>query len=91
MDVSLDPFESRLDKLFVKSRNTSIGVYTKSWQPLQFGSFLQSESNIQNMLDLNSFFPCTKILEPKVTWWAGEEYWEYMELIPWSYVLFMRV
>jgi hypothetical protein len=60
MDISLDPFESRPDKLSVKSKNAPIGVRMKSWQPLQLGSILQSESNVQNVLDLDSFFPCTK-------------------------------
>jgi hypothetical protein len=39
----------------------------KSWQLLQLGSVLQSESNIQNMLDLDSSFPCTK--SDVVVWW----------------------
>jgi hypothetical protein len=56
MDTSPDPYESRLYKFSVKS-----------WQPLQLGSVLQSESNIQNMLDLDSFFPCTK--SEVVAWW----------------------
>jgi hypothetical protein len=43
----------------------------KSWQPLQLGSVLQSESNIQNMLDLNSLFPCTK--SDVVAWWRTLE------------------
>jgi hypothetical protein len=58
--MSPDPYDSRLDKLFVKLKNAPIGVGMKSWQPLQLGSVLQSESNIQNMLDLDFFFPCTK-------------------------------
>jgi hypothetical protein len=39
----------------------------KLWQPLQLGSVLQSESNIQNVLDFDSFFPCTK--SDVVVWW----------------------
>jgi hypothetical protein len=60
MDVIVDPFESRLDKFSMKSKNALIGVRTKLWQLLQPSSILQSESNIQNVLDLNSFFRCTK-------------------------------
>jgi hypothetical protein len=67
MDMILDPYESRLYKLSVKSKNSPIGVRMKSWQPLQFDSVLQSESNIQNMLDLDSSFPCTK--SDVVAWW----------------------
>jgi hypothetical protein len=67
MDVSLDPFESRLDKLSVKSKNAPIGVRMNSWQLLQLGSVMQSESNIQNVLDLDSFFPCTK--SDVLAWW----------------------
>jgi hypothetical protein len=40
----------------------------KSWQPLQLDSVLQSESNIQNVLDLDSSFPCTK--SDVVAWWT---------------------
>jgi hypothetical protein len=58
--MSPDLYESRLYKLFVKSKNSPIRVCMKSWQPLQLGSVLQSESNIQNVLDLDSSFPCTK-------------------------------
>jgi hypothetical protein len=65
MDMSPDLYESRIYKLSVKSKNTPIGVHMKSWQPLQLCSVLQSESNIQNVLDLDSFFPCTKsVAEP---------------------------
>jgi hypothetical protein len=60
MNVSLDPYESRLYKISVKSKNTPIGVRMKSWQLLKLGYVLQSESNIQNVLDLDSLFPCTK-------------------------------
>jgi hypothetical protein len=60
MDMSLDPYESRLYKLSVKFKNPTIGVRMMSWQPLQLGSILQSESNIRNVFDLDSFFPCTK-------------------------------
>jgi hypothetical protein len=67
MDMSLDPYESRLYKLSVKSKNSPIGVRMKSWQLLQFGSVLQSKSNIQNVLDLDSSFPCTK--SDVVAWW----------------------
>jgi hypothetical protein len=67
VDMSLDPYESRLYKFSVKSKNPPIEVCMKSWQPLQLGSILQSESNIQNVLDLNSFFPCTK--SDVVAWW----------------------
>jgi hypothetical protein len=67
MDMSLDPYESRLYKLSVKSKNSPIGVRMKSWQRLQLGSILQSESNIQNVLDLDSSFPCTK--SDVVAWW----------------------
>jgi hypothetical protein len=67
MDVSLDWFESKLDKLSVKSKNAPIGICMKSWQPLKLGSILQSESNIQNVLDLDSFFPCTK--SDVMAWW----------------------
>jgi hypothetical protein len=67
MDMSLDPYESRLYKLSVQSKNPAIGVRMKSWQLLQFGSILQSESNIQNMLVLDSSFPCTK--SDVVAWW----------------------
>jgi hypothetical protein len=68
MDMSLDPYESRLYKLSVKSKNSPIGVRMKSWQPLQLGSIMQSESNIQNVLDLDSPFPCTK--SDVVAWWT---------------------
>jgi hypothetical protein len=67
MDMSLYPYESRLYKLSMKSKNPLIGVRIMSWQPLQLGFILQSESNIQNMLDLDSFFPCTK--SDVVAWW----------------------
>jgi hypothetical protein len=40
----------------------------KSWQPLQVGSVLQFESNIQNVLDLDSSFSCTK--SDMVAWWG---------------------
>jgi hypothetical protein len=69
--MSLDPYKNRFDKLSVKSKNAPIGVGMKSWQPLQLGSFLQSESNIENMLDLDSFFPCTK--SDLVVWWRTLE------------------
>jgi hypothetical protein len=69
MDMSPDPYESRLYKLSVKSKNSPIGVRMKSWQPLQLGSILQSESNIQNVLDLDSSFPCTK--SDVVAWWTS--------------------
>jgi hypothetical protein len=39
-DISPDPYESRLYKLSVKSKNSPIGVRMKSWQPLQLGSVL---------------------------------------------------
>jgi hypothetical protein len=68
MDMSLDSYESRLYKLFVKPKNSPIGVRIKSWQSLQLGSVLQSESNIQNVLDLDSSFPCTK--SDVVAWWT---------------------
>jgi hypothetical protein len=67
MDMTLDPYEIRLYKLSVKSKNSPIGVRKKSWQLLQLGSVLQSESNIQNVLDLDSSFPCTK--SDVVAWW----------------------
>jgi hypothetical protein len=67
MDMSPDPYEIRLYKLSVKSKNSPIGVRMKSWQPLQLGSILQSESNI---------------LAPKVMWWSGGEYWEDLGLVP---------
>jgi hypothetical protein len=67
MDMSPDPYEFILYKLSVKSKNSPIEVHMKSWQPLQLGSVLQSESNIQNVLDLDSFFPCTK--SDVVAWW----------------------
>jgi hypothetical protein len=67
MDMSLNLYENRLYKLSVKSKNSPIRVRMKSWQPLQLGSVLQSESNIQNVLDLNSSFPCTK--SDVVAWW----------------------
>jgi hypothetical protein len=67
MDMSRYPYESRLYKLYVKSKNSPIGVRMKSWQPLQLDSVLQSESNIQNVLDLDSSFPCTK--SDVVAWW----------------------
>jgi hypothetical protein len=53
--------------LFQTQAYQPIGVRMKSWQPLQLGSVLQSESNIQNMLDLDSSFPCTK--SDVVAWW----------------------
>jgi hypothetical protein len=43
----------------------------KLWQPLQLGSFLQSKSNIPNVLDLGSFFPYTK--SDVVAWWRTLE------------------
>jgi hypothetical protein len=67
MDMSPDPNESRLYELSVKSKNHPIGIRMKSWQLLQLGSILQSESNIQNVLDFDSFFPCTK--SDMVVWW----------------------
>jgi hypothetical protein len=71
MDMSLNPYKSRLYKLFMKSKNPLIGVRMKSWQPLQLGSVLQSESSIQNVLDLDSFFPRTK--SDVVAWWRTLE------------------
>jgi hypothetical protein len=75
--MSPDSYESRFYKLSVKFKNSPIGVRMKSWQPLQLGSILQSESNIQNVLDLDSSFPCTKsdVL-------AGGEHWEDLGLVP---------
>jgi hypothetical protein len=67
MDMSLDPYENKLYKLSMKSKNSLIGVRMKSWQPLQLGSVLQSESNIQNVLDLDSSFSCTN--SDVVAWW----------------------
>jgi hypothetical protein len=58
MDMSSDP--KKVDFISLKSKNALIGVHMKSWQPLQLGTVLQSESNIQNVLDLDSFFPYTK-------------------------------
>ena len=55
MDVRPDLFESRLDTLSTKSKITPIGVRMKLWQQLQVENFLQSETNIQNVLDLESF------------------------------------
>jgi hypothetical protein len=69
--MSPDPYESRLYKLSEKSMNSPIGVSIKLWQPLQLGSVLQSKSNIQNVLDLDSFFPCTK--SDVVAWWRTLE------------------
>jgi hypothetical protein len=60
MDMSPDPYECRLYKLSAKSKNSPIGVRIKSWQQLQLDSILQSESNIQNVLDLDTSFPCSK-------------------------------
>jgi hypothetical protein len=77
MDMSLDPYESRLYKISVKSKKAPIGVCMKSWQPLQLDSILQSESNIQNVLDLDSFFPCTKS-----DVWPGGEHWKDLGLVP---------
>jgi hypothetical protein len=68
MDMSPDPYESRLYKLSVKSKNSPIGVRMESWQPLQLSFVLQSKSNIQNVLDLDSSFPCTK--SDVVAWWT---------------------
>jgi hypothetical protein len=68
MDMIPDPYEIRLYKLSVKSKNSPIGVRMKLWQPLQLGSVLQSESNIQNVLDLDSSFPCIK--GDVVAWWT---------------------
>jgi hypothetical protein len=67
MYMSLDPYESTLYKLSVKFKNPLIGVRMKSWQLLELGSVLQSEFNIQNMLDLDYFFPCTK--SDVMAWW----------------------
>jgi hypothetical protein len=67
MDMSPNPYEIRLYKLSVKFKKPPIEVRMKLLQLLQLGSVLQSESNIQNMLDLDSFFPCTK--SDVVAWW----------------------
>jgi hypothetical protein len=40
MDMSPDPYEIRLYKLSMKSKNSPIGARIKSWQPLQLGSVL---------------------------------------------------
>jgi hypothetical protein len=63
--MSSDP--KKVDFISLKSKNALIGVHMKSWQPLQLGTVLQSESNIQNVLDLDSFFPYTK--SDVVAWW----------------------
>jgi hypothetical protein len=65
--MSPHPYEIQFYRLSVKSKNPLIGVRMKSWQPLQLGSVLRSESNIQNVLHLDSFFPCTK--SDMVAWW----------------------
>ena len=44
MDMWLDPFESRLDKLSMKYLHAQIGVRMKSWRPSEVGAALQSES-----------------------------------------------
>jgi hypothetical protein len=71
MDMILNPYESTLYRLSVKSKNTPIGVRMKSWQLVQHGSMLQSKSNFQNVLDLDSFFSCNK--SDVVAWWRTLE------------------
>jgi hypothetical protein len=89
MDMSMDPYEIELYKIFLKFKNAQIGTRMKSWQLLQLGSVLQSDSNIQNVLDLDFF----SFLAPKVTWWLGGEYWKDLGLVPnqflWSSIFFM--
>jgi hypothetical protein len=51
----------------LSTKQNPIGVCTKSWQPLQLSSIVQSESNIKNMLDLDYSSPCTK--SDMVAWW----------------------
>jgi hypothetical protein len=96
MDMSLDPYESRLYKLSVKSKNSRIGARMKSWQLLQLGSVLQSESNIQrqsesniqNVLDLDSSFPRTK--SDVVAWWTTlGRLGSVPNLFLWSSIFFM--
>ena len=60
MEMIPDPLENRLDKLSRKYLNVQNGVRMKSWQLSQVVSVLQSESNIQNVLDLDSSFPCAQ-------------------------------
>ena len=54
MEMIPDPLENRLDKLSRKYSNVQNGVRMKSWRLSQVVSVLQSESNIQNVLDLDS-------------------------------------
>jgi hypothetical protein len=65
--MSPDPYECRLDKVSIKYLNAQNGVQMKSWRPSQVNTFLQYESNIQNVLDLDSFFSCTK--SDVGAWW----------------------
>jgi len=60
MDLSPDPYETRLHKLSTKYLNVPIRVRMRPWCPSQVGAVLQSESSLQNVLDMDSFFPCTK-------------------------------
>jgi len=71
MEMIPDLLENRLDKLSRKYLNVQNGVRMKSWQLSQVVSVLQSESNIQNVLDLDSLFPCAK--SDVVTWWRTLE------------------
>jgi hypothetical protein len=55
MEVILDPLESRFDKLSKKYTTDQNKVRMKLWQPLQLGSVLQSESNIQKRVGFGLF------------------------------------
>ena len=55
MDMRSDPLESRLNKLSTKYLNGPIRVRMRPWRPSQVDVFLQSESSLQNVLELISF------------------------------------
>jgi hypothetical protein len=67
VDVRLDPLESRLDKLSMKYLNGPIRVRMRPWRPSQVDAFLQSESSLQNVLDLISFYLWAQ--SDVVAWW----------------------
>jgi hypothetical protein len=61
MDMSLDPYKSRLDRVSIKYLNAQNGVQMKSWRPSQVATGLQTESSPETCWIRSLFF-----LEPKV-------------------------
>jgi hypothetical protein len=77
MDMSLDPYESRFDKVSIKYFKAQNGVRMKSWRPSQIAAGLQSESSLETCWVWSFSF-----IGPKVTWWPGGGRWEYLNLVP---------